>query len=176
MGRVVEIIDTTDHQKKIDEVKEWLEEEEKALQKLDGNTSFQMMKFAHKTDWFLDPLVGIFPVVGDLISTIFTLPALHIAFFKLKNLKLSIAIIAVIASDILIGFVPVVGDILDVFNLSNRKAYKMVVGTINQDPYELKRVNKWATFGVIGVLIGAAILWALYEIISSFIKFLGSFF
>ena len=176
MGRVIEIIDTKQHQKKVEEVKEWLDAENRLRHELDETTSYQLMSIAHKSDWFLDPIIGFFPVIGDLLTSILTLPALHIAMFKLKNIKLSIAIIAVIATDVLIGFVPMIGDVLDIIHLSNRKAYRMVTGTVKGDPFELKRVNKWATWGVVGVIIMGLIVWALYEIISNFIKFLINLF
>ena len=86
--------------------------------------SFRLCWMAKKyDDWFLDPLVGfIIPGVGDIISSAATFPAVYVALFKIRSLKLTMAILATMVLDLLCGLVPGIGDLCDAFYKSSKIA------------------------------------------------------
>jgi len=74
-----------------------------------------------KVRFGIDPLIGLVPVAGDFIG-------LLIGFYiviALASLELSawtrFRMVFNVVADFLVGSVPVVGDVLDVFFRSNRK-------------------------------------------------------
>jgi hypothetical protein len=73
----------------------------------------------------LDPLIGLIPVIGDLVS-------LAISGLILKGLirsgmpkRLITKMIVNLLLDFLIGEIPVIGDVWDFFNKANRKNLKL---------------------------------------------------
>ena len=74
----------------------------------------------------IDPLLGLFPVLGDLISAFIAISIVRTAVkYKLPP-KIWMAMILNIALDFGIGLLPVVGDILDIFFKSNARNIKLL--------------------------------------------------
>lgn len=74
-----------------------------------------------KLTFGLDPLLGIIPGLGDIVSLLLSGYIIFIAFLMgLPSEKISKMITNVIA-DFLIGLVPLVGDVADVFYKANKK-------------------------------------------------------
>lgn len=80
----------------------------------------------------IDPLLGVVPVWGDIITTVMALYLLWIAYdLRMPNhvlLRMGINIVA----DLLIGMVPVVGDISDFFWKSNDRNFKILEAAYEQ--------------------------------------------
>lgn len=169
MGSVIKRVDLSKYSAIYEEVEKHFEQLEEQQENLIESSSFNMVLLAKKyDDYFLDPLVGlILPGFGDFISSLAALPALHVALFKLRSVKLTIAILYITILDVLCGVIPIAGDVVDFFYKSNKKAYRWIIGYINEDPGTMSEINKASTWGVV-VLAGLAlIIYALYSLIMS---------
>ena len=75
--------------------------------------------------FFLDPILGfIFPGLGDIITASLTIPFIYTSIFKLRSVHLTLAIVYTSLVDMLVGLVPVLGDIGDLLVRSYKKNYK----------------------------------------------------
>lgn len=92
--------------------------------------------------FFLDPILGlIIPGAGDIITATLTIPFIYTSIFKLRSVPLTLTIVYNSLIDMLVGLVPVVGDIGDIMFRSYKKNYKLIVGYVEEDPevmYEIK--------------------------------------
>jgi hypothetical protein len=74
----------------------------------------------------LDFLVGLIPVVGDLIMTGLALSIVAMAKSMGVPKELRFAMLRNIAIDFLLGLVPFVGDVIDMFYRSNQKNVRII--------------------------------------------------
>lgn len=167
MGNVIQTVDTNDYQEIVEKVTNHLEEESRQAENLAESASFNMVYLAKKyDDWLLDPIVGfIIPGFGDMISSLAILPALYVAIFKLRSIRLTLAIFTSAVIDMLIGFIPALGDIIDVFYKTNRMACRLIVGYVEQDEDILHEINKRAVWGVILMVIMAFLVYTCYTLV-----------
>lgn len=87
---------------------------------MDDQFSFGKFKFG------LDPILGLFPGFGDILSLALSLYIIFIGMMlRLPEDKMGLMIKNVIV-DFLIGLLPVVGDISDVFYKANRKNLQII--------------------------------------------------
>ncbi len=103
--------------------------------------------------YMLDPILGLIPGVGDLVSQILALPFIYVAAKKIKSIPLTLAIVFNTLIDMLVGAVPLFGDIFDIFHRSHKKNYKLLTGFIEDDKEIKHEVNKKAVFCGIGIVI-----------------------
>jgi hypothetical protein len=80
----------------------------------------------------LDPILGLIPGVGDLVSPLFTLGI----FFQARDLRVprvvQLRMIFNVAIDVLTGFVPIIGDLFDfAWKANNRN-----MGLLERHAYE----------------------------------------
>jgi hypothetical protein len=111
--------------------------------------------------YFLDPVIGFFiPGFGDLLSSVMTLPYYYVSLFKIKSIPLTLAIMFNMLVDMLVGAVPFVGDLIDVFHRSYRKNYRLIVGFVEDDAEIVDKVKKNAFKMFILILVtGYAVYW-----------------
>ena len=92
--------------------------------------------------FFVDPILGlIVPGLGDIITASLTIPFIYTSIFKLRSVPLTLAIVYNSLIDMLVGLIPVVGDIGDILVRSYKKNYNLIVGYVEDDPevmYEIK--------------------------------------
>ncbi|KAL9644299.1 hypothetical protein ABK040_005760 [Willaertia magna] len=74
----------------------------------------------------LDPLLGLFPVIGDFISFILSM----IAFFVMRsfdevNDKVAIEMLFNLFIDFIVGSIPIVGDVFDIYFKANKRNWKL---------------------------------------------------
>lgn len=113
--------------------------------------------------YYLDPIIGLFPIIGDIIPLLCSIPAIYVAFVKIKSLPLILAIIYNIIFDATIGMIPfLIGNIVDFYNKAYIKNLKLIVGFINDDKYIIKEVNRKAT--LFAILIAVVIIASIYMI------------
>lgn len=178
MGRVVEVIDTSGFEKYVEKVSRRAEEEEHQAERLTESPSFRLCWMAKKyDDWFLDPLVGfIIPGVGDIISSAATFPAVYVALFKIRSLKLTMAILATMVLDLLCGLVPGIGDLCDAFYKSSKIACRLIVGYMDKDPATMEEINRRALWGTVGAIAAGLLLWLVSSFILKIVHWIGSLF
>ncbi len=115
-------------------------------------------------DYYLDPLIGLIPVVGDSINGLIALPMLWLALVRLKSIPLALAIIYNLTLDFLLGLIPFfIGDLIDLFNKANKKNYRLVMGFVEEDKKIMREVNQKAVGSAIGI---AVICWIIYLVAS----------
>ena len=178
MGKVFETVDISGFKSLTQEVEEYYREEEKFTENILESSSFKLVYMAKKyDDWFLDPIIGmIIPGVGDIISSIVAFPALYVAIFKVKSFKLSLAIFYITVLDVLCGIIPGVGDIVDAFYKSNKKATRWIVGYVEGDQVTISQVNKSAAWASVMLIILGILIWALFSLLVSVYHWFSNFF
>lgn len=169
MGKVFEVANISAFQGMTQKVEAYFKEEEQYTENILESSSFNLVYMAKKyDDWFLDPFVGmIIPGVGDLISSIAVLPALYVAMFKIKSFKLTFAIFYITVLDVLCGIIPGLGDIVDAFYKTNKKAARWIVGYVEGDPATISEINRSAKWGSVMLVVLGVLIWALFSLIMS---------
>lgn len=167
MGNVIKKIDLSGFEEKVNKANALLEREEEIADNLAESPAFNLMVWAKRyDDWFLDPLVGLFiPGVGDFLSSLATLPALHVAIFKVKSARLALAIFCGMMIDLIVGAIPIGGDLFDAFFKSNKRAYRLIVGYVEDVEATKEEVNKRAVQGVIILIVIGLLVYFFIELI-----------
>lgn len=104
--------------------------------------------------YYLDPLIGLFfPTAGDIFSSAMMLPFLTMSLFKINSLPLTLAILYNMLMDMMLGIIPLwIGDLLDIFNRSYSKNYRLIVGFVEGDQKVIQEVNRKAVLTTVGIL------------------------
>lgn len=178
MGRVIELIDCSDFEKRINKVQRYMEEEERQAENLANSLSFKMVWYARKYDeWFLDPIVGfMIPGLGDIISGAAILPSLYVSIFRLHSITLTLAILWIAILDVLAGLIPVVGDCVDAFYKSNKRASRWIVGYVEDDEDTKSEIRKNAIWGTLSMAAIGMIMYLCYELIITFYHWIVNLF
>ena len=136
---------------------------------LENDDDYKLVKGISTTldDYFLDPIIGfVLPGFGDILSSVMTLPYYYVALFKIKSIPLALAIAYNMMIDMLIGAVPFVGDLIDVFHKSYKKSYRLIVGFVEDDAEIIKTVKERAfKCFVMIVILGYAVYWVITKTI-----------
>ena len=105
--------------------------------------------------YYLDPLIGLFfPTAGDIFSSAMMLPFLTMSLFKINSLPLTLAILYNMLMDMMLGIIPLwIGDLLDIFNRSYSKNYRLIVGFVEGDQEVIQEVNRKALLTAVGILV-----------------------
>lgn len=129
-------------------------------------------------DWFLDPVIGFFfPAFGDMLTSICALPFLWIALVRIKSIPLTLACIYNTMIDVILGLIPFyIGDILDAFNKSYKKNYRLIVGFVEDDKNVIHEVNNKAIRTAIIIVIFAIIIYYLVKWSIALMSFIWSLF
>lgn len=73
----------------------------------------------------LDPIIGLIPFAGDVITFLISFLIVIALFRNGVPRSIILTMVANIILDLLIGGVPVIGDVWDFFNKANRKNLKL---------------------------------------------------
>ena len=130
--------------------------------------------------YYIDPIVGFFlPAYGDVVSAQLNLPFLYLSMLKLSSIPLTLAIIYHTLFDILVGLIPALGDLLDIFNKSYTKNSILLTGFIEDDKKIVSEINRKAIWlGILCLILCLLIYLFILLIIQigSWIGDLGSWF
>lgn len=102
--------------------------------------------------FYLDPIMGLVPGMGDCVSSVFAVPTLYFSVCKVRSLRLTLACLFNITMDMLVGLVPIIGDFFDVFRKSYKKNVKLIEGFVEKDGEAVSQVNKKA-LGMVGLIV-----------------------
>lgn len=153
-------LDHKEEDLKIEEAKE--KEELRKLKKecrkteIEESSSYQMCHLIAKAmdKYYLDPIIGLIPGVGNMISSIGVLPYLYVAFFKVQSIPLTLAIIYNTLIDMLVGYVPFyLGTIIDIFNRSYLRNIRLIVGFVEDEREVIREVNQKAARTLVLIVI-----------------------
>lgn len=85
--------------------------------------------------YYLDAVLGfLLEGFGDLLTQLLTLPYIYVSAVKIRSVPLTLAVIYNALCDIAMGLIPFyVGDVIDVFNKSFVRNFKLIVGFVEGD-------------------------------------------
>lgn len=115
--------------------------------------------------YYVDPLLGLVPTVGDAVSSFLTIPYLYFSIFKVRSIPLTLAILCNMLVDFAMGLIPFwLGDILDFFNHSYIKNYKLITGYVEGDVEMMKRVDRRAWWMAFIIVLLCLLIWLLIKL------------
>ena len=144
-----------------------------AREKLEKEPSYKLVKGISTLfdKYYLDGIAGFFlPAIGDLITSLATLPFLYVSIFKIKSLALTLAVLYNTFLDALIGLIPYVGDLLDFFHKSYAKNYRLIVGYVEDDKEIISEVKRSAIKSVVGILLISFAAYLVFRTVYSLIS------
>ena len=145
---------------------ERVEKKQAKREQMMNRSSYRMMvKTAKYMDkYYLDPLIGLIPGgVGDTISSLLAFPFIYYSLCVVKSIPLTLAVIYNILIDVMLGAIPVIGNVLDVFKRSYVENLRLVTGYVEDDKEIINKVNKKAFWTAVFI---AVLCWLIYLIIS----------
>ena len=154
-------------------------EKEKRRKVLEQDWSYRTVKWiATAMDkWFIDPVIGFLaPGLGDIFTSVMTVPFIYVALCKVKSIPLTLAIIYNTLMDVLIGIIPLLGDVFDFFNRSYKQNYSIIVGFVEGDKRITRKVNGKAAELLIHIVIIGFIIFCLASWIISAWQYMLSLF
>ncbi|CDD83395.1 uncharacterized protein BN666_02679 [Bacteroides sp. CAG:462] len=131
------------------------------------STSYQMTQtIARWMDkYFLDPLIGLIPGLGDALSSLLVFPFIYVAAVKVRSLPLTLAVIFNVLRDMAIGLIPFwVGNILDFFNRAYLQNCRLIVGFVEDDREIIREVNRKAFWMGVGIVVFCFLIYWLISI------------
>lgn len=132
------------------------------------STSYQMTQtIARWMDkYFLDPLIGLIPGLGDALSSLLVFPFIYVAAVKVRSLPLTLAVIFNVLRDMAIGMIPFwVGNILDFFNRAYLQNCRLIVGFVEDDREIIREVNRKAFWMGVGIVVCCVLIYWLISIV-----------
>ena len=156
---------TTEKEKKkieanVQDVQKGKERAAKWREKIESDTIYNLViKGAFAFD-VIDGLAGFFEFLGDSLSSVFHLLNLYISIFVVKSFRLTLAVLSISLVDLLVGFIPVAGSVVDFIFCSSSINRHLIRGWVEGDETVKSRVNKIASVSFIVVfLFVSVILW-----------------
>ena len=112
-------------------------------------------------DWFripgtsirfgIDGIVGLIPGVGDLLGGLASTIIVVAAWFRGVPTVTVARMVANVAIEVLVGAIPFVGDAFDIAWKANRRNYKLLVGSLAENPRNTG--SDWLFFAAIGLCV-----------------------
>lgn len=146
-------------------------------QQIEDSSSYSLVKgIATVMDkYFIDPILGLIPGVGDIASSIFVLPYIYISIFQVKSIPLTMAVIYNSLIDMLVGLIPFLGNVVDFFLKSYKKSWKLIVGFVEDDREVINEVNKKALLMSIMIFVFCFLVYLLWRFVSGIVSDLIGF-
>ena len=145
---------------------ERVEKKQAKREQMMNRSSYRMMvKTAKYMDkYYLDPLIGLIPGgVGDTISSLLAFPFIYYSLCVVKSIPLTLAVIYNILIDVMLGAIPVIGNVFDIFKRSYVDNLKLITGYIEDDKEIINKVNKKAFWTAVFIVV---LCWLIYVVIS----------
>jgi hypothetical protein len=104
----------------------------------------------------LDGIVGLIPGIGDLIGGIASCIIIIAAWVRGVSYVIVARMVANVAIEVLVGSVPVLGDMFDIAWRANRRNYALLTGSV----YEPRKhtMQSWLFLGALCLVLAALIL------------------
>ena len=148
---------------------------EEKRQEMMSMTSYVVMdKTAKIMDKYLvDPILGFFfPAAGDMLSSVLAVPFIYYSLCVVKSIPLTLAVISNVLVDMLVGIVPLLGDVIDVFHRSYSKNLRLITGYIDDDKQIIRQVNKKAVKAAIFIVVLCLLIYWLTSLVAGAIAWM----
>lgn len=146
---------------------------EEKLRELQESDSYQLISFITTLSdkYFLDPIIGLFPGVGDFITSIVGLPFIYVTLVKVRSIPLTLAVIYNYLIDMLLGCIPFwIGDIIDFFNRAHIKNMKLITHYVQDDKETVNEVNSKALRTAILIVILCIVIYYTIKLVSGMLE------
>jgi hypothetical protein len=146
---------------------------EEKLRELQESDSYQLISFITTLSdkYFLDPIIGLFPVVGDIITSVVGLPFIYVTLVKVRSFPLTLAVIYNYLIDMLLGCIPFwIGDIIDFFNKAHIKNMKLITHYVQDDKGTVNEVNSKALRTAFLIVILSIVIYYTIKLVSGVLE------
>ena len=125
----------------------------------------------------LDPLIGlVLPGFGDALTSVFAVPYLYLRIVKLKSIPLTLAIVCNILLDVLIGIIPYIGVVGDVFKRAFTRNAALIKGYVEGDRAIMQEIDRKAVGMAFLIVILCGLIYAMVLAAVKIVEWIGSFF
>lgn len=125
----------------------------------------------------LDPLIGlVLPGFGDALTSVLAVPYLYLSIVKLKSIPLTLAIVCNILLDVLIGIIPYIGVVGDVFKRAFTRNAAMIKGYVEGDRAIMQEIDRKAVDMAFLIVILCGLIYAMVLAAVKIVEWAGSFF
>lgn len=125
----------------------------------------------------LDPLIGlVLPGFGDALTSVFAVPYLYLSFVKLKSIPLTLAIVCNILLDVLIGIIPYIGVVGDVFKRAFTRNAALIKGYVEGDKAIMQEIDRKAVGMAFFIVILCGLIYAMVLAAVKIVEWVDSFF
>lgn len=125
----------------------------------------------------LDPLIGlVLPGFGDALTSVLAVPYLYLSIVKLKSIPLTLAIVCNILLDVLIGIIPYIGVVGDVFKRAFTRNAAMIKGYVEGDRAIMQEIDRKALGMAFLIVILCGLIYAMVLAAVKIVEWAGSFF
>ena len=125
----------------------------------------------------LDPLIGlVLPGFGDALTSVFAVPYLYLSIVKLKSIPLTLAIVCNILLDVLIGIIPYIGVVGDVFKRAFTRNAALIKGYVEGDRAIMQEIDRKAVGMAFLIVILCGLIYAMVLTAVKIVEWIGSFF
>lgn len=125
----------------------------------------------------LDPLIGlVLPGFGDALTSVLAVPYLYLSIVKLKSIPLTLAIVCNILLDVLIGIIPYIGVVGDVFKRAFTRNAAMIKGYEEGDRAIMQEIDRKAVGMAFLIVILCGLIYAMVLAAVKIVEWAGSFF
>src|ERR1700678_3564611 len=104
----------------------------------------------------LDGIVGLIPGIGDLIGGIASCIIIVAAWVRGVSYVTVARMVANVAIEVVVGSVPVLGDMFDIAWRANRRNYALLVGSVDEP--RKHTIQSWFFLGGVCVVLAALVL------------------
>lgn len=146
---------------------------EEKLRELQESDSYQLIEFITTLcdKYFLDPIIGLFPVVGDFITSVVGLPFIYVTLVKVRSFPLTLAVIYNYLIDMLLGCIPFfIGDVIDIFNRAHIKNMKLITHYVQDDKATVNEVNSKALRTAFLIVILSIVIYYTIKLVSGVLE------
>ena len=148
-------------------------------QEMMNRSAYRMMgKTATYMDkYYLDPIIGLIPGgIGDTISSLVALLFIYYSLCVVKSIPLTLAVIYNILKDVMLGAIPVIGNVFDIFKRSYVDNLKLITGYIEDDKEIISKVRKKAFATAVFIAIICFLIYLMVLAAMAVAKFVFSLF
>ena len=125
----------------------------------------------------LDPLIGlVLPGFGDALTSVLAVPYLYQSIVKLKSIPLTLAIVCNILMDVLIGIIPYIGVVGDVFKRAFTRNAALIKGYVEGDKAIMQEIDRKAVGMAFLIVILCGLIYAMVLAAVKIVEWIGSFF
>ena len=116
----------------------------------------------------LDPVVGLLlPGIGDIISALSALPCLYVCIFRVRSLPLTLAVMSNVLLDLLVGLIPWIGEVFDIFFRSNLRNFNLITGYVEGDETVVRLVRRRAKWAAAVIAVALLLIILVFSLVVS---------